>query len=180
MPIYSRICGAGHKQYDLFEPMTYPDPPCPEPGCGVPTRRRILSGQPNTIVADSIPGGIWIRNGLCNPDGTPRRYDSLSEIRREAKKRGLVNGAEHTTNPRDGSDKAPHTQRFVAVDLAAHDPANKEQRRRDTAAWLGVSMEEYDRITNPPPADMLPMSETEFVIRQEVSQFMLSGHGLDD
>lgn len=42
------------------------------------------------ISTDSIPGGIMIRHGLCNPDGSPRRYDSMTEIRREANKRGLV------------------------------------------------------------------------------------------
>lgn len=39
---------------------------------------------------DSIPGGLLIHHGLCNPDGTPRRYDSHSEIALECQKRGLV------------------------------------------------------------------------------------------
>lgn len=39
---------------------------------------------------DSIPGGILIEHGLCNPDGTPRRYDSHSEIRLECAKRNLT------------------------------------------------------------------------------------------
>lgn len=39
---------------------------------------------------DSIEGGLWIAHGLCNPDGSPRRYDSRSEITRECAKRGLV------------------------------------------------------------------------------------------
>jgi hypothetical protein len=32
---------------------------------------------------DSIEGGIEIAHGLCNADGTPRRYDSRSEIKLE-------------------------------------------------------------------------------------------------
>lgn len=64
-----------------------------------------------TVVGDDIPGGLEIRHGLCNADGTPRRYYSKTEIAREAKRRGLVNHVEHVPVP--GSDKSPHTQRFV-------------------------------------------------------------------
>lgn len=39
---------------------------------------------------DSIPGGVLIAHGLCNPDGSPRRYDSQSEINLECQKRNLV------------------------------------------------------------------------------------------
>jgi len=42
------------------------------------------------IVPDSIPGGIMIRHGICNPDGSPRRYDSKTDIRAEADRRGLT------------------------------------------------------------------------------------------
>ena len=46
---------------------------------------------------DSIPGGLEIAHGLCNADGTPRRYDSRSDIRREAQARGLVSWSEAHT-----------------------------------------------------------------------------------
>jgi hypothetical protein len=62
-------------------------------------------------ISDSIPGGIEIKHGLCNLDGTPRRYDSHSEIAAEAKKRGLSNVVVHV--PKPGSDKSPHTTRHV-------------------------------------------------------------------
>ena len=42
------------------------------------------------IVPDGIPGGIEIKHGLCNPDGTPRRYYSMTEIKQEANRRGLT------------------------------------------------------------------------------------------
>lgn len=58
------------------------------------------------VVEDSIPGGYLVEHGLCNPDGSPRRYYSKSEMRREADKRGLVNAVRHI----DGS---PHTVRWV-------------------------------------------------------------------
>ena len=40
------------------------------------------------VIGDDIPGGIEIRHGLCNEDGSPRRYYSHSEIEKECKKRG--------------------------------------------------------------------------------------------
>lgn len=69
-------------------------------------------GKANSgIVTDDIPGGILIKHGICNPDGSPRKYYSKSEMAAEAKRRGLHNHVEHITPP--GSDKSPHTQRFV-------------------------------------------------------------------
>lgn len=58
------------------------------------------------VISDEIPGGIAIRHGLCNEDGSPRRYYSKSEIAAEAKRRGLVNAPRHV----DG-DK--HLSRWV-------------------------------------------------------------------
>jgi hypothetical protein len=72
---------------------------------------RVYLGHAAHVSQDSIPGGMWIRNGICNPDGTPRRYDSFSDMRREAKARGLVNHVEHQGGK--GSDKSRHTQRFI-------------------------------------------------------------------
>jgi hypothetical protein len=60
---------------------------------------------------DSIPGGLLISNGLCNEDGTPRRYDSKTEIRAEAKRRGMENHVVHKGSK--GSDKSKHTTRWV-------------------------------------------------------------------
>lgn len=67
----------------------------------------------SNVIPDDIPGGIEIRNGLCNPDGSPRRYYSKTEINAEAKKRGLINMVTHVTDPRTGSDKNPHTTRWI-------------------------------------------------------------------
>lgn len=36
------------------------------------------------INSDEIPGGLEVKNGICNPDGTPRKYYSKSEIERAA------------------------------------------------------------------------------------------------
>lgn len=42
-----------------------------------------------SIAPDSIPGGYWIKHGLCDENGEPKRYDSKSEIKAEAYRRGL-------------------------------------------------------------------------------------------
>lgn len=176
MPMYDRQCVNGHTKLDCWEPIHYElEPLCTE--CGEPMRRGIYtSAKTNAVKADSIPGGLWIRNGLCNADGSPRRYDSFTEIRREAEKRGLVNKVVHQPDPRSGSDKSAHTVRWASVDTTNYDdPAVRDQRRRDMAAWLGVSMEEYERITNPiPSGSYLPMDDVEFAIRHEVSQWCLA------
>ena len=49
---------------------------------------------------DSIPGGLLIEHGLCNEDGTPRRYDSQTEITRECEKRGLRRWSDAHTEDR--------------------------------------------------------------------------------
>lgn len=62
----------------------------------------------SNVITDDIPGGVLINHGICNEDGSPRRYYSKSEIAKEAKKRGLINRVEHVTAP--GSDKNPYTK----------------------------------------------------------------------
>jgi hypothetical protein len=42
------------------------------------------------VWADDIPGGIEMTNGICNEDGTPKRYYSHSEIRAACKERGVI------------------------------------------------------------------------------------------
>jgi hypothetical protein len=41
------------------------------------------------VHGDDIPGGLMVPHGICNPDGTPKRYDSKSEIRRALRAKGL-------------------------------------------------------------------------------------------
>jgi hypothetical protein len=45
------------------------------------------------IATDDIPGGVDIHHGICNPDGTPKRYYSKTEIRRACNEQGwTMNG----------------------------------------------------------------------------------------
>jgi hypothetical protein len=103
------VCpGCGDVHVDVWIDTTRPRfPLCAR--CGqAHVRHRRASAAAHS---DSYRGGIWIEHGLCHPDGEPRRYDSQSEIDREAKRRGLVNWVEHTPDP--GSDRSATTQRFV-------------------------------------------------------------------
>jgi hypothetical protein len=79
--------------------------------CGGQWTRTHLPGRATPVHGDDIPGGVLIKNGLCHPDGSPRKYYSKSEMAREAARRGLTNHVEHI--PSRGSDKNPNTQRWV-------------------------------------------------------------------
>lgn len=49
-------------------------------------------GQSSMIATDEIPGGIEIRHGICNDDGTPKRFYSKSAIERAAYEAGYIVG----------------------------------------------------------------------------------------
>lgn len=67
----------------------------------------------NSAISDEIPGGILIKNGLVNSDGSPKRWYSHSAMKAEAKRLGIVNRVEHVPNPASGSDKSKHTTRWI-------------------------------------------------------------------
>ena len=106
MPMYDLVCKNNHEQYNLLLKIGE-RPPCPL--CSEPTET--LWKSSNAVLSDSIPGGVEIRHGICNEDGTPRRYYSRSEMEKEAKRRGLTNLVEHI--PEKGSDKSKHTTKWV-------------------------------------------------------------------
>ena len=54
--------------------------------CPLEPRRTPTPG----VATDDIPGGIQIRHGLVNPDGSPRTFYSKTEIRRAANEAGLT------------------------------------------------------------------------------------------
>lgn len=66
----------------------------------------------NGVVGDDIKGGVfYAQNGICNPDGSPRAFTKHSDMRKFAKELGLTSHVEHQGTK--GSDKSPHTQRFI-------------------------------------------------------------------
>jgi len=124
MPFYDLVCKQGHKQYSLLLPVGE-RPPCPE--CGEATET--LWETAAAVSPDEIPGGIEIRHGICNEDGTPRRYYSKSEMAREAARRGLANIVTHVTPPH--TDKNPHTIRWDAAPSYITEEGEAERLR----AW---------------------------------------------
>ena len=50
----------------------------------------VTLGKAPGVIADSIPGGVLIRHAICNPDGSPKRYDSMTDIRKAAARAGYT------------------------------------------------------------------------------------------
>lgn len=46
----------------------------------------------SNVIGDDIPGGVLIKHGVCNEDGTPKRYYTKSAIRQAAFEKGLFQG----------------------------------------------------------------------------------------
>jgi len=65
------------------------------------------AGSTPSVIGDDIPGGMTIEN----ISKTPLTFYSKSEYRRALKERGLMNKVEHVGS--QGSDKSPHTSRWV-------------------------------------------------------------------
>lgn len=53
---------------------------------------------------------VWIKNGLCNADGTPRHFTSKSDIRKAERAAGQMNFVRHVGSK--GSDKSKHTVKW--------------------------------------------------------------------
>lgn len=111
MPMYDRLCIDNEcktELIDCWEPIEAPEVKCPK--CGKETERAWI-GKVSGVIGDDIPGGVWIRHGICNEDGTPRKYYSKSEMAKEAERRNLINRVEHVPDSQ-GTDKAKHTTRW--------------------------------------------------------------------
>jgi hypothetical protein len=100
------VCAAGHVTRDAWR-LAGQYPCCPE--CGASTSRCWTVPSATDAVHGEID--IVVRHGLCHPDGSPRRFESRQALRRAARAAGLTNAVHHIGV--EGSDKSPHTQRFV-------------------------------------------------------------------
>lgn len=109
MPMYDRICVNGHQLIDCWEPVTPPTVICS--ACGAATERAWLQRASN-VIGDDIPGGELVHHGICNDDGSPRRFYSKSEMARAAAEKGLVNFVRHVPDNK-GTDKSKHTTRWI-------------------------------------------------------------------
>jgi hypothetical protein len=95
-PIWCDICEKAFDQlgwdYDL---------PLPCPDCKAPTYLDydMQFGKAPGLITDDIPGGVEIRHGIMNDDGSPKRYYSKSDIKRACNEKGLVWGDDTPGRP---------------------------------------------------------------------------------
>lgn len=79
-------CGWSGRRLAWDTELPYKCPACTDPVMITDTR----SNQSHGIVPDDFPGGLEVRHGLVNEDGSPMRFYSRTELKREANRRGLV------------------------------------------------------------------------------------------
>ena len=107
MPMFDKRCNKCEKiRLDVWESARKDSDPCE---CGGEWERVYLPSQHRAVIGDEID--VWVKNALCNSDGTPRRYRSRQELRREEQRRGYTNYVTHIGAK--GSDKSKHTTRWT-------------------------------------------------------------------
>lgn len=106
MPLYDLKCNGCEREWVRYSSVDNRTLPCEE--CGAEVTQLFKS---SSVISDEIPGGLEIRHGLCNEDGSPRVYYYKSDIAKEAARRGMENLVRHTTER--GTDKSKHTTRWV-------------------------------------------------------------------
>lgn len=74
------------RQFDRYLESNEPYPLCEK--CGGQTEWLPSAGT--NIANDEIPGGIIIRHGLVNEDGSPRKFYSKTDMKRAANELGLT------------------------------------------------------------------------------------------
>ena len=106
MPMYDVRCPAcGTQQIDVLQPIQCEQPLC---ACGTRFERAWLT-KPANVIGDECD--VSIRHGLCNEDGTPRRFRSKQDIKRAAKEKGWTPYVTHIPL-HEGTDKSPHTTKW--------------------------------------------------------------------
>lgn len=64
-----------------------PCPACGSEGWYAPDAKK---GVAPGMFGDELPVGYEARHGVCHPDGTPRRFDSKTELKRALNEAGLT------------------------------------------------------------------------------------------
>jgi hypothetical protein len=108
MPMFDYQCPDGHI-FEAYFPRVVEDTPCKSADCTQTAHRVLLPTKTGGVIGDEID--ITVKHGLCNADGTPRRFRSRQEWRRAQEKAGLTNYVEHRGSR--GSDKSKHTTRWT-------------------------------------------------------------------
>jgi hypothetical protein len=108
MPFYDKRCNKCEAIFiDVLEPVE--TAPLIHSGCGGTIERAWIGGVGSKVIGDEID--VTIRHGLCNADGSPRRFRSRTEMNKVAKERDLINRVEHLGSK--GSDRSKHTTRWI-------------------------------------------------------------------
>ena len=113
---------------------------------GNPEKHRPAAG---VVIQDSIEGGELYYHGICNPDGSPKRYYSRSEIRQAEKERGVENVVRHVPLP--GTDKSPYTTDWSKGSMDAQTLENVRvllSRQTKSSSWGKESSPEDVLIEN--------------------------------
>lgn len=87
----------------------------------------------NVVRPDSIPGGLTIEHGLCDPvTGEPRTYYSQSEIDRECKERGLMRWTDlhEESRTRDARERIDWGKSGEAARLRKQNTERERDERR--------------------------------------------------
>jgi hypothetical protein len=114
---------------DTFISTREPMPTC---SCGTQVERLWSFGA--GVRADDIPGGLLVEHGLCNADGTPRRYYSWTEIKRECNRRGLARWTDFYEEDRTKDAR-------VYTDWLQSGEAKRQRRDREEMRREGVRPE---------------------------------------
>ena len=109
--MYDLLCPRCKAQrIDVLQPIDAPDEWCAQ--CFDKGRLQVMQRawltKPANVIGDECD--VWVRHGICNPDGSPKRYRSKSEMHRAGKEKHLENRVEHITVD---SDKSKHTSRWI-------------------------------------------------------------------
>lgn len=111
--MYDRLCNrCGETQIDLWEAISAVDPVhggTGEAPCGGTLERVRLPTGRGQVLGDECD--VWVKHGICNSDGTPKRYTSKKDMREAAAKKGLENHVVHIGGK--GSDKSKHTTKWT-------------------------------------------------------------------
>lgn len=77
--------------------------------CGVTMERVFLPTGRGQVQGDECD--VWVKHGICNPDGSARHFTSKQDMRRAADAAGQTNYVEHKGTK--GGDRSRHTSRWT-------------------------------------------------------------------
>jgi hypothetical protein len=95
--------------------------------CPLEPRRR-----QHAVWQDSIEGGVLMTNGICNEDGTPKRYYSKSAIRAACKAKGVI--PYHDVYSEGGNQTlsdARHREDYLKTSTAKREKRDRDEMRRE-------------------------------------------------